>query len=259
MSQCCLIIHGIALQRERNPSRIFELGSQQALLSAVMLVLKVAIILMDLDHSNRVYRPNIWIAGIQGLAALVVVLTTLCIPSRPDVYFDGRVVDGLNTVGILSRYTFHWASAILAKASKQGHFEDEDIPMLDRQNRAECLQKGFYEVKKSPKLLLHIIWAHKRVFISTWVWSAVASLATYSPPIFMNQVLAYLERRDAGEHVNVYEGWLWVLGLGLVKITEAGLLAYVFWFVSSIRHDRHDISADSLFHKELHIENSSTG
>jgi hypothetical protein len=118
---------------------------------------------------------------------------------------------------------------MLKLAIKKGHFDDEDLPVLDRARRTERLQEEFYALQKSPELYWQILRVHWHMFIKIWLATLVGTVATFTPPLILNQILKHLEQRDQGDLDSGRQAWLWVVALGLVKGFEAVVLAYVCW------------------------------
>ena len=189
---------------------------------------QTALLLVNLDALDAHSLQFGLIVGQLGVSA-VVALTSILTPRRPDVYHNGHKVDGMRTEGLLSRYMFFWADAILKKAMEKGHFDEHDLGVLDRQRRAERLQEHFYEIPKSPKLYRHVFRAHWKTFVKQWAGTVILTTASFTPPVIMNQILRQLEKRDKGEVITT-EAWLWVVGLGAVKFFEAIALGYLYWY-----------------------------
>jgi hypothetical protein len=189
---------------------------------------QTALLLINLDALDAHSLQFGLVAGQLGVSAIVA-LTSVLTPRRPDVYHNGRKVDEMRTGGLLSRYTFSWADAILKKAVEKGHFDEHDLGALDRQRRAERLQEHFYEISMSPKLYHHVFRAHWKTFVKQWVGTAILTTASFTPPVIMSQILRQLEKRDRGEVITA-EVWVWVIGLGVVKFFEAIVVGYLFWY-----------------------------
>lgn len=199
-------------------------------LAMTFLVAESAILLLRPPSGIR--TPDFWFPIIQVLSTIAVATAAVFIPRRPDVYFNGQQVDGMRTACLFSRYTFYWGTTILQKAVEKGHFDEEDLPVLDRARRAERLQEEFYAIQKSPKLYRHIFRVHWKTFMMTWGLTVIATLSTFTPPLILNQLLKYLEKRDRGEGDDITQAWLWVAALGLIKLFETMILSYMYWLVS---------------------------
>ncbi|RPB21589.1 P-loop containing nucleoside triphosphate hydrolase protein [Terfezia boudieri ATCC MYA-4762] len=164
-------------------------------------------------------------------AAVLAIIVSINIPRRPDVYNDKEeLIDQMRTVSIYSRYSFGWANRLLWKAAREGRLEETDLPKMDARRRATILEEGFYKVKnlKDSSLLIHLAKAHAPTFILQTLMTLVASIVTFSPQFFLYKILKVMEARNAGVDVG-YAAWLWVAALGLNKLLDAVLLAFLYW------------------------------
>ncbi|KAF8242865.1 P-loop containing nucleoside triphosphate hydrolase protein [Wilcoxina mikolae CBS 423.85] len=223
----CIFARSIFLYLERDCGPIF--GHCRGLVSLLAVFLYAQTAFLVAKQYPSVYSVEFTLTGGQICSIIIAILGAIFIPRRPDVYFNGSQVDRMRTGSLFSRYTFHWGTVMLRLAAKKGHFDDEDLPVLDRARRAERLQEEFYALQKSPQLYWQIFRAHWRGFMRTWLATLVGTVATFTPPLILNQILKHLERRDQGDQDAGRQAWLWVVALGLVKGFEAVILAYVYW------------------------------
>ncbi|KAF8541671.1 P-loop containing nucleoside triphosphate hydrolase protein [Trichophaea hybrida] len=223
----CIFARSIFLYLERDCGPIF--GHCRGLVSLLAVFLCAQTAFLVTKQYPSVYNVEFALTGGQVGSIIIAILGAIFIPRRPDVYFNGSQVDRMRTGSLFSRYTFHWGTAMLKLAMKKGHFDDEDLPVLDRARRAERLQEEFHALQKSPQLYWQIFRAHWRGFMITWLSTLVGTVATFTPPLILNQILKHLERRDQGDQDAGRQAWLWVVALGLVKGFEAVILAYVYW------------------------------
>lgn len=159
---------------------------------------------------------------------IAVLLGAIFLPRRPDVYYKGKQVDSARSVSLFSRYTFSWLGKLLKLALEKGHYDEADIPVVDRARRAEYLLDQFNEMKKSPHLWKSIFWAHWLAFVAQFFSTIAMTTVTYMPAMIMKKVLQVLETRQAGDDTG-FEGYYWVLVLGATKMLESGLLSVVYW------------------------------
>ncbi|KAA8894873.1 P-loop containing nucleoside triphosphate hydrolase protein [Sphaerosporella brunnea] len=222
----CMFVQAIFLYIEKDCGPIFGHCRRIFSLSMVLLSAQAALLLMKPIASTNVVE--FWLPTAQIASVLILSLASAFIPRRPDVYFDGHLVDGMRTGSLFSRYTFYWGSALLKKAAEKGHLNEDDLPGLDRARRAERLLEEFNAIHKSPDLYWQIFKAHWRNFMRTWIATLVGVMTTFTPPVILNRLLFCLERRDKGES-DGNTVWFWVAALGIIKLFEAVLLAYVYW------------------------------
>jgi hypothetical protein len=221
-------VQAIFLYLEKDCGPIFGHCRRLFSLSMILLATQAAILLIKPIASTK--ATEFWLPISQIVSVFILSLASISIPRRPDVYFNGQLVDGMRTGSLFSRHSFYWANALLKKAVEKGRFSEDDLPAMDRARRAERLQEEFYAIRRSPELYWHIVRAHWPWFFKTWATTLIGVAATFTPPLILNRILFYLEQRDKGEGSG-REAWLWIAALGLIKLFEAVILAYLYWFV----------------------------
>lgn len=164
----------------------------------------------------------------RGAAAFIVIMSSLTVPRRPDVFYNGNKVDEMRSVSLYSRYTFSWAGKLLGMAFKMGRLEEKDIPVLDSRRRAQELQKSFNQIKESPKLYYQLFLAHWRTMVIQWALTLMVSFFAFAPQFIMFKILKLLEKRSIGVDIG-FEAWSWVIIMGLAKVLEAVLQSYLYW------------------------------
>lgn len=71
-----------------------------------------------------------------GIAVCVLELT---VSQRPDIFYNGRIVDRQYTTRFLGWITISWIQPILDKCRQFQHICIDELPDLDRASRGECL------------------------------------------------------------------------------------------------------------------------
>ena len=188
--------------------------------------------MLNKQHDKH-FGSGVSLIGGQVCCTILAILGTVFIPRRPHVYFDGSHVDGMRTETLFSRYSFHWATKILKLAAKKGHFDEEDLPVLDRARRAERLEEEFRAFMASSKLHWQIFRAHWRSFVKSYLATLIGTIATFTSPLILNQILKQLEKRDLGDANAAGQARFWVAALGLVKGFETVVLSYQYWYGNS--------------------------
>lgn len=210
----------------RGKLQVFYAACQLAGVSSLLLLAQLGLDLVL--YNDRIPWLDLGLVVARNVAAFVVILSSLTVPRRPDVFYNGKKVDGMRTVSLFSRYTFSWAGRLLGIAYKKGRLEEEDLPTLDSRRRAHELQKAFNQIKESPKLYYQIFLAHWRAVVIQWLLSVAVAFFTFIPQFIMFKVLKLLEKRSAGVDIG-REAWLWIVCLGLTKIVEAIIQSYLYW------------------------------
>lgn len=124
-------------------------------ISSLVIVLAVAVENISLWQSRSVSLPrniHLTLSLVQWIAAAILMITSLLIPRRPDIYLNGQVVDRQNTVSLLEKLTFTWPAPILLFASKNKGLDYTHIPEVDHSSRSHTLRKTFDSIQKRDKL-----------------------------------------------------------------------------------------------------------
>lgn len=104
---------------------------------------------------------------------------------------NGRIVDGMRTVPIWTRYTYAWANELLSKAYGGNRIELSDIPELDARRRAYELERTFTLVKKSQNFLVQIFQAHLSAVIQQMLLTVVVAAMAYAPQFFLYKYVSF--------------------------------------------------------------------
>lgn len=184
-------------------------------------------------YDEKVSWLDLGLVVVRGAAAFIVIMSSLTVPRRPDVFYNGNKVDEMRSVSLYSRYTFSWAGRLLGMVFKTGRLEEKDIPVLDSRRRAQELQKSFNQIKESPKLYYQLFLAHWRTMAIQWVLSLIVSFVAFAPQFIMFKILKLLEKQSIGVDIG-YEAWSWVILMGLTKVLEAVFQSYLYWYLSKI-------------------------
>jgi ABC-type multidrug transport system fused ATPase/permease subunit len=166
-----------------------------------------------------------------GCAALRALFCIL-LPRRPDVFFEGMLVEQELSVSLLGRFTFSWASGLLRFASKNKKMELDDIPKLPAANRAGQMTEKFEAARKGRKLWMAIIYAHGRLLIIQMLLCVLVCFVSFGPQVALFQILKTLEMRDT-PFWNPGASYLWVLGLGGLMFLASSAEGWLFWIFYS--------------------------
>ncbi|RMZ77121.1 hypothetical protein DV737_g4561, partial [Chaetothyriales sp. CBS 132003] len=197
----------------------YRLGVLSALSSFLVVIALAAeaILLKSIKdlHSHR----SLYLALVllQWLSALILTVTSVLIPRRPDVFHNGLIVDRENTVSLLGKLTFSWPATVLDYAIKNRGLSYDELPEISYEVRSRTLRENFESVGKQDKLWKSLFWSRKGYFIKQWILEAIASILNFLPQISLYYILRTLEARDAG-HNDTFKAWLLVGALGLSVI-----------------------------------------
>ncbi len=163
-------------------------------------------------------------------------VSSLCIPRRPDVFFQGEQVDRMYTASAIGRYTFSWPSGLLNLAAKKRDLDLSDLTRMDQFTRADSMSANWKSQKHSGhRLWLALVLAHKKPLFVQWFLTFCASVLNFAPQWVILQLLRYLEDRQHGGKQSL-EVWMWVVWLGVAIIGQSWVESYLWWLSFSDLH-----------------------
>jgi ABC-type multidrug transport system fused ATPase/permease subunit len=183
---------------------------------------------------NVILREQPWITllAAQLASALLRALFTILLPRRPDVFFDGNIVDRELTVTAFGRYTFSWAGNILGYTVKNRTLALSDLPKLRAAKRAESLRAHFERAKGSRKIWKALVYAHWDSLLFQLFLTMVISILSFGPQMALFHILSSLETRGT-DAFNPAHTIAWVLALGGLMLLHSTFEAWLFWAVCS--------------------------
>ena len=180
-------------------------------------------------HFGWVYSG---LAILQILVALLYGIMCILLPRRPDVFRNGKLVDGQFTGSVLDRFTFSWVAGIIKYASRNKGLEIDDLPVVDNSIRSVNLCARFEEIKGSRKLWKALLIAHFPALLVQQSLAVVQAFFNFAPQLALLGVLRSLEAREIGRE-SQWQCWAWVLGLGLLMMLSTTIESWLFWLVWS--------------------------
>ncbi|KAL2165366.1 hypothetical protein VTH06DRAFT_664 [Thermothelomyces fergusii] len=228
-SWALLLFQAIAIASSRNSVQAYDLGLYTffaATLLAGILFSLGSRIGEDLWYS----APLLFALRAAELVSSISLATSaLCIPRRPDVFYQGELVDRMWTASALSRFTWSWASGLLDLASRKKDLDLEDLPRPDQFVRAASVSASWKAQKNAGRRLWQaLILAHFKPLALQWFVTLIASILNFAPQWVILQLLRYLETREPGDGREL-EAWMWVVWLGIVIIAQGWVETYVWW------------------------------
>jgi ABC-type multidrug transport system fused ATPase/permease subunit len=155
----------------------------------------------------------------------------ICItyPRRPQLFYQGREVDGCWTVSAFLGYTYSWPSGLLALSAQGKELEYDDMPTLDHYFRTKELFESYQKVKDHGTVLKALFLSHWAEILRQHILTALDALLMIAPQYAMYRLLRLLEARDSGADI-ANEAYFWVAGLGIF-ITAGGFTNNWMWWI----------------------------
>jgi ABC-type multidrug transport system fused ATPase/permease subunit len=223
-----LLLQAVAIASSRNSVQAYNLGTYTFLSSAVLagiLLIQGTKVADSLLHSC----PEAFALRVtEFLLSLCLAISALCIPRRPDVFYNGELVDRMYTASALSRFTFGWPVDILKLATRKKDLDLVDLTRPDHFTRAASVSASWKKRENRHSLWLGLILAHKDAFVLQWFLTLCTSVLNFAPQWVILQLLQFLERRQPGVNHGL-EAWMWVVWLGVAIIGGSWVESYVFW------------------------------
>lgn len=210
----------------------YDLGIWSGI-SSLLVSLALAFENISLWQSNLTplsRNAHLALSLIQFISGIILLFASFLIPRRPDVYWNGNVVDRQNTTTVLSKITFTWPGVILTKAVKNKGLKHEDLAEIDHVTRSRELRREFEAIEKQDRLWKTLFWSRKGIFLQQWGLQIATSITQFLPQIALYSILQTLERRDLGEDV-LLRSWLLVIGLGAANVFSTWLEARAFFII----------------------------
>ncbi|KAK1597465.1 ABC transporter [Colletotrichum navitas] len=159
-----------------------------------------------------------------------IVVTGVALPRRPDVYYNGKVVDRIRTVPAYSRFTWGWGAEIIDLATKKKDLDASDLPKPDHLTRSEDSAAAWkaYNFDSDSNLWWSIIWAYRVPLFIQWSIAISKAFLSFAPSWITLQILEALQRKQHGEDVPM-DIWILVFWLGLAILADAWAEATMFW------------------------------
>ena len=190
-----------------------------------------------LSHTNsweKLSSAASYLGISQAVMAVLVLLLSLSIQRRPNVFREGTLVDGEFSASFLSRYSFQWSYSLLDFARLKGRLDLEDLPLLHFSSCSESLRNHFQSVLVNYNLPLWktIFVAHWPTFLQQYTLSMLQSVTQLAPQLAMYSLLKVLEARRPQVSAGA-AGFLRAIALGLSIIVSAWIETRSLWMMWS--------------------------
>ncbi|KAI3318504.1 P-loop containing nucleoside triphosphate hydrolase protein [Xylariaceae sp. AK1471] len=223
-----LAFQAICIAASRNSVDAYDLGIY-SMVSCVVLAALLAV--QDNQVAVSLWKHDESIFAIRIVEIITVVclgVASLTIPRRPDVFYDGELVDRLYTVSAWNRYNWSWPSNVLGLAAKKKNLDLSDLPRPNHFVRAKDATAEWESHNFKHPLWISAILAHKWAFALQWGLSLISAILNFAPQWVVLQILHLLERRQGHERIG-YEGWLWAIWLMVAIIAQSWIETHIFW------------------------------
>ena len=196
-----------------------------------------------LYQTQVLYHTNSWeklssatsYLGIsQAFIAVLLLLLSLSIQRRPNVFREDTLVDGQFSASFLSRYSFQWGYSLLDIARLKGRLDLEDLPLLHSSSCSESLRNRFQSVLVNYDLPLWktIFVAHWSTFLQQYALSMLQSVMQVAPQLALYSLLKVLEARRPQVSAGA-AGFLRAIALGSSIIVSAWIETQSLWMMWS--------------------------
>ncbi|KAL4964324.1 putative ABC bile acid transporter [Aspergillus stella-maris] len=165
--------------------------------------------------------------GLAGIRTLV----SLVLPRRPNVYFEGQIVDQEFSVSAYNRFTYGWATELLRFTARNQGLSIDDLPKLPFAARADTVHAGLEE-QRGRKLWVALGRRHARALITQGLLSLVVCVIGFGPQVALYKILQTLEDRSSLSSDGT-EAWLWVGGLGILLALSSSIESWLWWLIYS--------------------------
>ena len=181
------------------------------------------------DHGERdTYLTVLWLGLLQIAASFTACMSSLSIPRRPHVEYDGRPVDQKHTVSAINEWSLSWAIHTLSLARSKTRLELETLPILHRSVRSKYLLS---HTKLGTGC--HPLW--KAMFRGYWrpllyqsIYGIIQPLIQLAPLVILFAILRILER-ETMESPPSPSLLALILALGASSIFAAWMEMWTSW------------------------------
>ncbi|KAH6853494.1 P-loop containing nucleoside triphosphate hydrolase protein [Chaetomium sp. MPI-CAGE-AT-0009] len=228
-SWALLLFQALAIASSRSSVHAYRLGLYaffSAIALAGILLAQGTKIAEPLLHSAPV---TFTLRVVELASSISLAISTLCIPRRPDVFYQGELVDRMSTTSAFRRFTWGWPNNILNLAAKKKDLDLADLARPNQYTRATSVSADWKKQKTDgQRLWLSLVIAHKKTLIAQWAMTLAGSILNFGPQWVILQLLRYLENRQPGDEQEI-GAWMWVVWLGVAMVTLSWVETYTWW------------------------------
>lgn len=228
-----MLLQCTALSVSPPPTARFSIAWRAGLSGIVALFLICVRSYEDLLAGN-LDASLIALVGVEAFAGLVISLLCFTIPRRPDVFYNGIVIDQEFTTSLLGWISFSWTELVLRKSDRSQCLTVDDLPELNHATRGENVYRSWEEKLPRHKALsvwdlwLSVLRSHRVALAWQVIITVLLSVLSFVPQLTLLRILTLLQARQSGESSGPL--WVPVVGLGLAVLTSATLETLKYWF-----------------------------
>ncbi|KAL2018405.1 hypothetical protein VTK56DRAFT_883 [Thermocarpiscus australiensis] len=223
-----LLFQAVAIASSRSSVHAYNLGIY-AFLSSIVLAGILLVRGTGVAESLIQSMPAIFaLRVIELVFSICLAVSSLSVPRRPDVFYQGELVDRMYTTTAFRRFTFGWPTDILNLASRKKDLDLVDLNRPDHLTRASSVSADWKRRNSRRPLWLSLILAHKKGFALQWILTLCTSVLNFAPQWVILQLLRLLENRQPGSSLGL-DAWIWVVWLAVAIIAQSWVESYVFW------------------------------
>ncbi|KAJ9657678.1 hypothetical protein H2201_008084 [Coniosporium apollinis] len=179
----------------------------------------------------------------ESCLAITAFAACLALPRRPDVYYEGKIVDRQWGLPAFHRYAYSWAAPLLKASAAGKALAISDLPKMDHYTRSKELHELFEDEDREAKtkskdsthdgklgtsLIKLIILSHWPAFSRQYILTVLQSLFLVAPQLAMFKLLKLLEARQNGAYVTP-EASMWTVAMGLAIIIQTFFENWMWW------------------------------
>ncbi|KAK3935918.1 P-loop containing nucleoside triphosphate hydrolase protein [Diplogelasinospora grovesii] len=223
-----LLFQAVAIAFSRKSVQAYKLGIFTFLSTLVLdslLIAQGAQVGESLWHHDRTLFA---LRVVELVSAISLGVASLAIPRRPDVFYDGELVDRMYTVSAFDRFNFSWPADLLALAAKKKDLDLADLNRPDHYTRATNVSADWKKHDYKHRLWKSVARAHGGAFALQWILTLLTSILNFAPQWVTLHLLRILEQRQFSDALGL-DVWVWVLWLGVSILAQSWVESYVFW------------------------------
>ena len=155
------------------------------------------------------------------------IVSSLCLRRRPDVYLDGRLVDRIRTMTALQRFTWgsRWTDPMTQAVRLKGDITSEDLPKpgadLRASNRAAALRGPLARHQHERRWWIQLAIMHHRILTFQSILAVAHAFATQLTPLVTLALLKGLERGECSVYMWSLVAWTMLVAM-LTRVSPSG-------------------------------------
>jgi hypothetical protein len=173
--------------------------------------------------------------SILSLVQLAAAVATACafasFPRRPDVFYNGSLVDQQYTVSLLKRLSYSY-NMIVFDIAKERQMKITDLPALHHSIRSRNLTTEFLANCDDGKLWRQLLRVNLFKIATQWILTIAGSVLSLFPQLVLYKFLQAIEIRGDSDAVDPYM-FVWAFALLFSQAVGVGFQTWSSWFTIS--------------------------